>query len=244
LSPDGDIDADFINDVNGLLKDYIEALDAVKLRLGLQIVMQLSARGNGYLQAAGLGNSLRDNTPKRCAQVIARAINLIYILSTLTYPYMPATSESILKQLNAPARTVPTVIAHDVLAGHQIGKPEHLFKKIDEKMADVWRGKFAGIKPAAVTATPATDGTHGAPGTSKKKGKAANKAVADSSVQSNGPKTADVLAWEEKVATQGQAVRELKAKTPKTPELDEEVAAAVVELKKLKAELAVYQKQA
>jgi methionyl-tRNA synthetase len=238
LSPENDVDADFIRDVNGLLKDYIEAMDAVKLRSGLQIVMQVSARGNAYLQGAGLSNTLRDTDAKRCAQVVARALNLIYILSALTYPYMPAISESILRQLNAPARTVPEVISHDILAGHHIGKPEHLFKRIDEKMADFWREKFAGNRPATATATPNPDGV------SKKKAKGPNKtAINNNAVQNDGPKSAEVLAWEKKVAEQGQIVRELKAVAPKTQELDEEIAAAVAELKKLKVELAVYQKE-
>jgi len=244
LSPENDVDADFIRDVNGLLKDYIEAMDVVKLRSGLQIVMLLSARGNSYLQGAGLGNALRDTNPQRCAQVVARAVNLIYILSTLVYPFMPSISESILKQLNAPARTVPEVISHDILAGHQIGKPEHLFKKIDGKMGDVWREKFAGNKPTTSAGAPNPDGTQVASGASKKKTKGPNKAATSGSVQNNGMKTAEVLVWEKKVADQGQIVRELKARTPQTPELDEEIAAAVVELKKLKVELAVHQKEA
>ena len=64
---------------------------------------------------------------------------------------MPATSEAILKQLNAPARTVPQVLSIDILGGHILGTPEHLFKKIDEGMAEIWRQKFG--KSEAVTET-------------------------------------------------------------------------------------------
>lgn len=237
LTPEGDVDVEFINDVNGLLKEYIDAMDAVKLRLGLQLVMHVSARGNGYLQAAGLSNTLKKDDPKRCAQVVARAINLIYILSALTYPFMPATSQSILQQLNAPARAVPEVIAYDILAGHTLNKPEHLFKKIDEKMADVWKAKFAGNAPVA--AAPDPDATHVLPGASKKKAKSTKTPGA----ADTGPKSAEVLAWEQKVSDQGQIVRDLKTTTPKTAEVDEQIAAAVVELKKLKIELAEHQKQ-
>ena len=47
---------------------------------------------------------------------------------------------------------------------------------------------------------------------------------------------------EVKIAEQGGLVRELKARTPKTKELEEETAAAVAELKRLKAELAALSK--
>ncbi|CAL1716146.1 unnamed protein product [Somion occarium] len=244
FSPNDEADADFISDINTLLKEYIDAMEAVKLRLSLQLVMQVSARGNLYLQSSGLNKALMLENPKRCVQVLARAANLIYLLSVLSHPFMPSTSESILKQLNAPERAVPEVFSNDILAGHKIGKPEHLFKKIDEKMADIWRDKFGG-NDNAPPAQPSADATHVAPGMSKRKAQAAKKAAAAKAgpgEQDSVPKSAEVLAWEQQVAEQGQVVRELKAK-PKTAETDKEISAAVAVLKKLKAELAGLQKQ-
>ena len=49
-SPNDETDADFFNDVNTHIKDYIDAMEYANLRLGLQTVMLLSARGNLYLQ--------------------------------------------------------------------------------------------------------------------------------------------------------------------------------------------------
>jgi methionyl-tRNA synthetase len=214
------LDSEFISSVNSLLRDYIDAMDAVKLRLGLQTVMLVSMRGNNYLQSSGLNKQLMADNPTRCAQVVSRALNLIYVLSVLIYPFMPATSESILKQLNAPARAVPEVLSNDILAGHHIGTPEHLFKKIDEKMIDVWRARFGGnetqkdVIPAA------------------KKGK---KDVVNPIP--DGPKSPVALALEVKVAEQGSIVRGLKAQTPKTPELEEQIKEALNALKKLKVDL-------
>ncbi|KAI0777085.1 methionyl-tRNA synthetase [Irpex lacteus] len=246
-SPEDPVDSDFITEINKLLKEYNDNMEYSKLRSGIQIVMALSARGNNYLQSAGLNKALLASDPKRCAQVVSRAVNLIYVLSAVVHPFMPETSDSILEQLNAPARTVPDVFSNDILAGHQIGKPEHLFKRIDEKMADVWREKFGGKKPEAEGAAPSPDATHVVPGMSKRKAaalkKAADKAAAAEAAGANaGPKSAEVLAWEQKVAEQGQVVRELKGK-PKSEEVDQEIAAAVEELKKLKLELSDLQKQ-
>lgn len=242
LSPNDEHDADFITEVNALLKDYIDAMEAVKLRLGLQTIMLLSGRGNLYLQSSGLNKTLMSENPKRCAQVVSRAANLIYALSALVHPFLPATEAAILAQLNAPARAVSPVLATDLLAGHTIGTPEHLFKRIDEKMADVWRAKFGGSKPPEAAAAPSADAdaTHVAPGMSKRKAAAAAK-KATVAVADGQPKSAEVLAWEQKVADQGQVVRTLKSQ-PKTPELEQEVTAAVDVLKKLKEELASLQK--
>ncbi|KDR76295.1 hypothetical protein GALMADRAFT_247608 [Galerina marginata CBS 339.88] len=232
-SPNDSVDSEFITSVNGLLKEYIEAMDAVKIRLGLQTVMLISMRGNNYLQSSGLNKALIASNPKRCAQVISRAINLIYTLSVLIHPFMPATSDSILAQLNAPPRAVPDAFSNDILAGHTIGTPEHLFKKIEENMAEVWRTNFKGtddVQTPAAAATP--DPLKAAPGKSKKKsGKTEDAAPA------NKPKSPEALALEAKVAEQGQTIREMKGKTPKTPELEAEIKAAVDVLKTLKTQL-------
>jgi len=225
FSPNDALDGDFISNVNSMLKDYIDAMEAVKLRLGLQTVMLISNRSNTYLQASGLNKALIASKPKRCAQVISRAVNLIYVLSALIYPFMPATSESILNQLKAPARAVPEVLSNDILAGHTIGTPEHLFKKIEENMADVWRSQFGGNEVAAnVSAAPTSKKKPG------KKGTAPAAAI-------DGPKSPEILALEARVAEQGQIVRELKGRSPKTPEVEEQIKAGVGVLKALKADI-------
>ncbi|PPR00891.1 hypothetical protein CVT24_000376 [Panaeolus cyanescens] len=233
-SPNDPLDSEFITSVNGLLKDYIDAMDAVKIRLGLQTVMLVSMRGNNYLQSSGLNKALMASDPKRCAQVISRAINLIYTLSALIYPFMPATSDAIIAQLNAPARAVPEVLCNDILSGHTIGTPEHLFKKIEESMIDVWRTKFGGNEAAADSTSATPDPLKAAPG-QKKKG--AKKGAQAATPIHDGPKSPEALALEAKISEQGQVVRELKGKTPKTPELDAQIKSEVEVLKSLKAEL-------
>ncbi|KAJ7475900.1 tRNA synthetases class I (M)-domain-containing protein [Mycena latifolia] len=229
LSADDTVDANFIQEVNELLKVYIDAMEAVKLRLGLQTVMLISGVGNTYLQASGLNKALMTENPVRCAQVLSRAVNLIYVLSTLIYPFMPATSEAILDQLNAPARAVPDVLSNDILAGHTIGKPVHLFKKIEENMAETFRSKFGGMDPQPEAADPLK-----APPLSKRQAAAAKKAATK---VDSGPKSPEYLALEAKIQEQGAHVRSLKGQVPKTSEIDAQIAAAVDVLKGLKLEL-------
>ena len=231
-SPNDADDAEFISNINTLLKDYTDAMDAVKIRLGLQIVMLISSRGNTYLQSSGLNKALIASDPIRCARVISRATNLIYVLSSLIYPFMPATSAAILTQLNAPDRAVSELFSNDILAGHTIGNPEHLFKKIEEKMEGVWRLKFKGKDENLSESTP--DPLKTAAGQSKRK---VVKKVAPTSPVSDGPKSAEALALEARVAEQGQMIRKLKGQTPKTPELDAQIKAAVDILKALKTDL-------
>jgi methionyl-tRNA synthetase len=176
--------------------------------------------------------------PVRCAQVVTRAVNLIYVLSALIYPFMPASSESILAQLNVPARVVPTALSIDILAGHVIGIPQHLFKKIEDDMAEKWRFQFRGSEQAE----PTTDSPEATLGLSKRKAAAAKKAAAKERVLSDGPKSPEILALESRVAEQGLLVRSLKGRTPRTNELDAQIKAAIDELKRLKVELEIIHK--
>lgn len=138
----GQLEVDLIKDVNALLKQYVDTMENVKLRSGLGIAMTISARGNQYLQEANLSNTLFDETRPKCDAVVATAVNLIYLLSALLSPYMPATSESICRQLNAPLRTIPDEFSFDILEGHVLGGAEYLFTRIDEKMEEIWKGKY------------------------------------------------------------------------------------------------------
>ncbi|KAJ7158696.1 tRNA synthetases class I (M)-domain-containing protein [Mycena filopes] len=233
---DDAVDAKFVTEVNELLKVYIDAMEAVKLRLGLQTVMLISSLGNTYLQASGLNKALMTENPVRCAQVLSRAVNLIYVLSTLIYPFMPATSEAILAQLNAPARAVPDVLSTDILAGHTIGKPEHLFKKIEESMAETFRLKFGGIDPPAEATADPLQATPATAPLSKRQAAAAKKAALAAKADT-GPKSPEYTALEAKIQEQGVHVRTLKGQVPKTSEVDAQIAAAVDVLKGLKLEL-------
>lgn len=138
----GKLESDLIKDVNVLLKQYVETMEAVKLRSGLSIAMLISARGNQYLQEANLSNALFDETRPKCDAVVATAANLIYLLSAVLSPYMPGASESISRQLNAPLRNIPDEFTMDILPGHVLGGAEYLFTRIDEKMEDTWKAKY------------------------------------------------------------------------------------------------------
>ena len=157
------LDAAFASDVNARLAEYRENMEETKLRSGLATAMAISGRGNLYLADAGLDNSLLTNHPQRCAEVLLNAINLIYLLSVVVHPFMPAISEGILRQLNAPARSLPTAFTIDILPGHELNKAEHLFKKIDNvdgEQEQKWQKQFGGDAVVAEKVTPAGPGGH------------------------------------------------------------------------------------
>ncbi|CAE6415764.1 unnamed protein product [Rhizoctonia solani] len=238
LPPNEDeADPTFVSEVNDLLGEYIESMDRVKLRHSLNLVMSISARGNAYLQRCNLTKALLEKDPKRCAQVLSRALNLIYALSALIHPFMPSTSDAILRQLNAPQRVIPEVLSTDILPGHQLGTPELLFNLIKEAKADEWRQKFGGAQKAVDAAIEENQ-----PQLSKKKQAAAAKAA--KAAKANAPpipKTPLIVELEVKVKTQGERVRAIKeGKAQEGESLD----TALAELLALKASLKDAEQQA
>ncbi|CEJ59089.1 Putative Methionyl-tRNA synthetase [Penicillium brasilianum] len=141
----------FEEEVSGLLKQYIEEMESVHLRAGVNTAMRLAEAGNGLIQANRLDNSLIANEPERAAAVVGSVLNLIHLLASVFAPYMPGTSDSILEQLNAPFLTIPSLEAlkngwkpDSLKGGHKIGKAAYLFSRIDPKKADEWREAFGG----------------------------------------------------------------------------------------------------
>lgn len=130
-------------EINGLLAQYIRHLDAVKLRSGLATVLHISRQGNTFLQSNKLNNSLAADKLLKCAAVVGLAINLIHLLASIIAPYMPESAHSINRQLRL--NLLPILgywSADSIKPGHEIGKAEYLFSRIDPKKAEEWRKRF------------------------------------------------------------------------------------------------------
>lgn len=132
-------------EVNQHLKQYTEDLESVSLKAGLQSAMHIAQAGNNFLQSNGFDNKLAANEPEKAAAVTGIAINLIYLCASVFAPYLPATSKSILEQLQAPFLHIPDHwTGDDIKPGHEIGRAKYLFSQIDPKKEDEWRAMFGG----------------------------------------------------------------------------------------------------
>jgi methionyl-tRNA synthetase len=139
---------DFKEEVNAMLAQYIRELDAVKLRSALSAVLQISQRGNSFLQSNRLDNNLRLNEPAKCAAVVGLAVNLVHLLASLLSPYMPQTAQPINTQLRATPLPIPDRWAADSIPpNHEIGQATHLFRRINPEKAQEWWEMF-GSKEA------------------------------------------------------------------------------------------------
>ncbi|KAJ3302582.1 putative methionine--tRNA ligase, cytoplasmic protein rar1 [Kappamyces sp. JEL0829] len=192
----GEAEKSLVKDVETLLHSYVSYLENVKIRHALRVMMEISARGNLYLQDNKIDNSLFSNQRERCDTVVGSALNLCYLISALVYPYMPSTSASILRQLNLPQRRITdTWSGNDIGPGHKIGAAEYLFKTIDDKKVELCRKQYSS--QGAVVEEP------------KKKG--GKKASAPAAAPLPTTLTPEMQAVNEKITAQGLVVRQLKA---------------------------------
>ncbi|CZT13000.1 probable MES1 Methionyl-tRNA synthetase [Rhynchosporium graminicola] len=136
----------FINDVNVLLAEYVTEMEAVHLRSGLKKLMEISAKGNLIL-AGRLDTANLTNSTERTNAIIGLALNLAYLLASLSSPFMPATAVSITEQLKAPLLSIPDKWSPGALpGGHKIGKAAYLFTRIPDEKEEEWRGKYGGTQ--------------------------------------------------------------------------------------------------
>lgn len=134
----------FVSDVNTLLASYIENMEAVNLRRGLEIAMAISSRGNSFLQDNKLDNNLFTKSPDISDAVVAVGLNLIYLVSAVISPFMPETRNQICEVLNAPPLSITDKFEYVLEPGHNIGKAQYLFHRIDEKKIDEWKSLYGG----------------------------------------------------------------------------------------------------
>lgn len=141
---DASID-EFKAEVNKLLKQYVEEMDAVKVKAGLSTVLLISQAGNAFLQNNKLDNKLAETEPAKCGAVVSLALNLIHLISSIITPFMPETATGILAQLNAEPILIPdTWTADSIKTGHEIGKAAYLFSNIKPEKGAEWRDSFGG----------------------------------------------------------------------------------------------------
>lgn len=131
-----------LTNLNQILSDYVNAMEGVHERRGLEVAMSLSSRGNQFLQENKLDNSLFSQYPLRSDAVVGVGLNIIYAVASLIGPYLPETAETIYRMLNAPELMIDDTFHLVIKGGHNINKAEYLFHRIDEKQGNHWGSKY------------------------------------------------------------------------------------------------------
>lgn len=133
-----------VKDLNSLLKQYNTEMELVHERRGLELAMAISARGNQFLQENKLDNSLYNDSPDKSDAVVVVGLNIVYLVASVIYPFMPETTQIIDRMLNAPQLAIGDEFNLVLQGGHNISQAEYLFRRIDAKEVDALRAKYGG----------------------------------------------------------------------------------------------------
>ncbi|KAK9807550.1 hypothetical protein WJX72_002305 [[Myrmecia] bisecta] len=156
-----------------LVDQYVAALEKIRIREAIKIAMSISAVGNKFIQDTQPWVVIKSD-PEACGTLLAACVGLVALLAALVEPYMPSVTSKVLQQLALPASAIQlsdSFLARSrslhtlVPAGHQIGKPEVLFRNIDDAEVASLRSRYAGSQSdrASAAAAPTTSGKSAAP---------------------------------------------------------------------------------
>ncbi|CAH2014871.1 unnamed protein product [Acanthoscelides obtectus] len=128
---------------------YVTALEKCRLRDGIRHILAISRHGNQYMQANQPWVLAKGTEEEklRAGTVVGICCNLACLLAVLLQPYMPETSATLKKQINAPEVVITPSnpeIVQLLPPGHKLGNPSPLFSKIDSARVEELKKKFAG----------------------------------------------------------------------------------------------------
>ncbi|XP_041835884.1 methionine--tRNA ligase, cytoplasmic isoform X2 [Melanotaenia boesemani] len=134
------------------LQQYIQLMDKVKIRDALKHILNISRHGNQYIQINEPWKKIKggDSERQRAGTVTGVSVNIACLLSVMLLPYMPAVSQTIRDQLNAPQSCIYTMLqgtgtfACALNPGHRIGNVSPLFQKLEADQIEALKKRFGG----------------------------------------------------------------------------------------------------
>ncbi|VVC02265.1 Methionine--tRNA ligase [uncultured archaeon] len=122
-------DKAFISEQNARFTQIAAHLDKMQLKEALHLAMHCGKEANAFFQKNEPWKTAKSDRAK-CAASICLLLHQVKDLAIVLEPFIPGTSAAIFKQLNFAPQNWDDVGKLSLKAGHPLGKPEILFKKI------------------------------------------------------------------------------------------------------------------
>ena len=130
------VDAELKTVATGALARVQKAVDDLRIADALSELMNLFKRCNKYVDETAPWVLAKDpQMQNRLSEVLYNLVESISIGANLLAPFLPATAEKILRQLNVEPRAIETLETFGLYpqGGHVAEKPEILFARLDPK---------------------------------------------------------------------------------------------------------------
>ena len=143
-----EIDEEMLREVAAIPAALDDQLEHFHFREALKTAMQLARIGNKYLADTEPWKVIKSD-PDRVATILHLALQLVGNLSIAFAPFTPFSTRRLLAMLQVEEEgfAFSRFGATDLLPeGHQLGKPELLFEKIEDEVIQAQLDKLAAIK--------------------------------------------------------------------------------------------------
>ena len=125
-------DLAFANEQTARFSEVGAFMGNMQLKDALHLAMHCGKEANAYFQKSEPWKSAKEDKA-RCAASIYVLLHQVKDLAIVLEPFIPNTSAEIFRQLNIEPRKWDDIGGLSLPAGHQLGKPEVIFKKIETK---------------------------------------------------------------------------------------------------------------
>ncbi len=129
-SRNSDIDLAFVSASHSAHERVTRLLENFEFKNALEEIMDFARKCNKYVDEKAPW-STRKTDMALTAHTLVNALNAIKLLSVLIWPFMPESSEKIVKMLSLPKVPAWDEGTVPLSAGSKLGEPEILFTKID-----------------------------------------------------------------------------------------------------------------
>ena len=137
-----------IEEFKGVKAEVERLLENFRFRDAQKEAMNLARIGNKYLADAEPWKVIKTN-PERVKTILHLSLQLVANLAIAFEPFLPFSSEKLRGMLHVEEAQWDRLGAIDLLpAGHQLGKPELLFEKIDDSVIEAQVQKLLDTKKA------------------------------------------------------------------------------------------------
>lgn len=139
-------------ELNALPTKVAEEVDRFRFRDALASAMQAARLGNKYLTDTEPWK-LEKTDPTRVRTILFNSLRITAALSVLLEPFLPFTTEKLRRMLGiGPMMWEDALRAGLIVPGAALGKPEHLFKPIDDAAIAAEVERLHAAQPAPVSA--------------------------------------------------------------------------------------------
>ncbi len=141
-----DMDTEVCDALGEAPQKISSALDQFRFREGLNALMDLARAGNKFLAETEPWKEIKNN-PDRVKTIMNISLQIAANLCILGEPFLPYSMEKLRKMLNLPEYSWEDAGSIGLLpAGHQLGKSELMFEKIEDKAIEAQIAKLEATR--------------------------------------------------------------------------------------------------